>query len=239
MTGAPTAPTVILPAGAARFLVAWSRSQNERGKPTSVLTMSTKDSPLRYTAIPRPVLWLVPEGPGIDPFYLSTLPVTNRQLEAFDPGFARSAASLGDDDPALGIDLEAARAYCQWYSRVARKEIRLPSEGEWEHACAAGRGQVWPWGEEWSRADEEVWHGGNSAAASIPDLRTRRSNPFGLYSMLGGVWEWVEGGEGHGVLRGGCWRMPAEAIARGHRRGVEAGTSVAEAGFRIAKSLRG
>ena len=169
----------------------------------------------RYTAYPRPVLWLVPEGEGVEPFYLSTLPVTNLQMEAFDPGFARSHLGRGDDDPALGVSLEAARGYCRWYGGLSRKAIRLPREAEWEHACA-GTGE------------EQIWHLGNSPE-TVPDLRSRGSNAFGLYAMLGGVWEWVE----EGVLRGGSWRTPLAEVGR--RRTA----APAEAGFRIAKSLRG
>lgn len=175
----------------------------------------------RYTAYPRPVLWLVPEGDGVAPFYLSTLPVTNVQMEAFAPGFARSPLAAGDDDPALGVSLEAAKEYCRWYAGVSRKAIRLPREAEWEHACG-GVGE------------EQVWHAGNSAE-TVPDLRARGSNSLGLYAMLGGVWEWVE----EGVLRGGSWRTPLGEIVRGARRLPEAGEAPADAGFRIAKSLRG
>ena len=199
-----------------------------------------------YTRYPRPVLWLVPEGeiewpPGggerqvVAPFYLSTLPVTNRQLEAFAPGRSRPPAAPKDEDPALGVGLEEARAYCRWYGEVARKPIRLPCEKEWEHACRAGA--EWP-----SALDprlEAVWHAANSDAQSVPPLTARGSNGFGLYAMLGGVWEWVETEGGGGLLRGGSWQSPLSEIAGGARRVPAPGETPADAGFRIAKSLRG
>ena len=199
----------------------------------------------RYTSYPRPVLWLVPEGElpfggrniEIAPFYLSTLPVTNVQLEAFTGARQRPPAASGDDDPAIGVDLDLARGYCDWYARIARKAIRLPSEAEWEHACRAGSSSRWFWGDDAGEADAWLWHRGNSGE-TVPPLAGKRSNAFGLHAMLGGVWEWVEGEEG-GVLRGGSWRTPLLEIGCGERRTVSAGEHVADAGFRIARSLRG
>lgn len=209
----------------------------------------------RYTSYPRPVLWLVPEGEvpaakgggpaalagagsPIAPFYLSTLPVTNRQLEAWDRSFQRSPLAPGDDDPAVGVAHEQALDYCAWYSRIARKPIRLPTEREWEHACRAGRHRLWPWEEDAARAGDHVWHRGNSGGP-VPPLAAKGSNPFGLYAMLGGVWEWVSAAGGERVLRGGSWRTPLAEIAAGARRVVAAHERPADAGFRIAKSLRG
>ena len=108
---------------------------------------------LAYTQVPRPVLWLVPEGelewpPGsgarvtVEPFYLSTLPVTNRQLEAFAPGRPRSAAAPGDEDPALAVSLEEARGYCRWYAEVARKPMRLRRRPP---RLRSGRCTTWAW----------------------------------------------------------------------------------------------
>lgn len=198
-----------------------------------------------YTRYPRPVLWLVPEGevewpPGsgvrraVEPFYLSTLPVSNRQFEAFVPGRSRSPAGPEDDDPALGIGFEEAVAYCRLYGQVARKPIRLPSEIEWEHACRAGGGWPAPGDPSWAG----VWHAGNSPADRVPALAALPTNGFGLHAMLGGVWEWVVG-EAGGVLRGGSWRTPPAEIEAGARREGLPGEEPAEAGFRIAKSLRG
>lgn len=197
-----------------------------------------------YTRYPRPVLWLVPEGElewppeggerrVVEPFYLSTLPVTNRQLEAFSPGRARPPAAPGDDDPALGVAFEEARAYCRWYGELARKPIRLPDELEWEHACRAGGDWPGPHDPRWRSA----WHAGNSGAELVPPLAAQPSNAFGLHSMLGGVWEWVEAETP--VLRGGSWRTPLAELLAGARRVVGPQDAPPETGFRIAKSLRG
>jgi formylglycine-generating enzyme required for sulfatase activity len=190
----------------------------------------------RYTSYSRPVLWLVPEreeSPAIAPFYLSTLPVTNRQLEACGGERRRPVWSPGDDDPAIGVPVELAREYCAWYARIARKAIRLPTEAEWDYACRAGvEGEWWREGS----IDTWVWHGANSGGGRIPALDAKRTNPFGLHAMVGGVWEWVVGEDGP-VLRGGSWRTPPDELGCGLRR-EPTPELVAEAGFRIARSLR-
>lgn len=205
-------------------------------------------APQRYTSFPRPVLWLVPEGEraigdsavAVEPFYLSTLPVTNRQLEAFTGSRQRSPAAPDDDDPAIGADVELASAYCSWYARIARKGIRLPTEVEWEHACRAGARGRWFWGDDEATADVWVWHCGNSGER-VPRLDAKRSNGFGLHAMLGGVWEWVLGEDGP-ALRGGSWRTPLRELGCSERLSADAAAArgvLGEAGFRIARSLRG
>lgn len=196
----------------------------------------------RYTSVPRPVLWLVPEGEAADgsvlePFYLSTLPVTNRQLAAFATDWNASPLAPDEDDPAVGVELAMAQEYCRWYGALSRKAIRLPTEREWEHACRAGSSGAWFWGEDARAAEKWVWHAGNSGSR-VPALASKASNGFGLYAMLGGVWEWVMGEEGR-VLRGGSWRTPLEKLGCGERRLLGAGELAEDAGFRIARSLRG
>ncbi|MFP3941605.1 MAG: formylglycine-generating enzyme family protein [Thermoanaerobaculia bacterium] len=219
-----------------------------------------------YTAYPRPILWLVPEGELTAPFYLSKLPVTNEQFEAFDPGFERSALAAGDRDPALGVSWHDAAEYCAWYAEVSRKPIRLPAEEEWEHACRAGAHGRWFFGEDPAAAEEFVWHAGNSGDA-VPPLDAKRTNGFGLHAMLGGVWEWTAspaepaspaasaGGPAVGsapspapptpgpsgplrILRGGSFRTPLEELSCSVRRAERPDLPVADAGFRIARSFR-
>lgn len=192
-----------------------------------------------YTRYPRPVLWLVPGAGAIDPFYLSTLPVTNEQYEAFDPGFERAAAAPGDRDPAIGLSWEDAAAYCAWYAEISRKPIRLPEESEWEHACRAGTSGSAFWGVDPEGAGRFAWHAGNSDPDRVPPLDAKPSNPFGLHAMLGGVWEWTATAEaGARILRGGSWRLRAAELACALRRAEPASRRVADAGFRIARSLR-
>jgi formylglycine-generating enzyme required for sulfatase activity len=94
----------------------------------------------------------------------------------------------------------------------------LPKEAEWE---AAGRGsgatpQLYPWGND-ATADGQ--------ALTLPDQDTYavgtqsfNQSPFGVFDMVGNVWEWVgepysNVQEGYKLLRGGRYGLPINDLA--------------------------
>jgi len=193
-----------------------------------------------YTRYPRPILWLIPEGP-VQPFYISKVPVTNEQFEAFDPGFLRSPVSAGDRDPATGVSWHAAVEYCEWYAEIARKPIRLPTEAEWDHACRAGTTGRFFFDDP-DQADDYLWDAANSDG-QMQRLEDKKANGHGLFGILGGVWEWTEtteeGDEGEArVVRGGSFRTPREETSCAARRLLTPDSQLDDVGFRIVKSLR-
>ncbi len=62
--------------------------------------------------------------------------------------------------------------------------MRLPTEVEWEYACRAGTA-----GPRYGLLDKIAWHPGN-AEQKIHVVGRKRPNDFGLFDMLGNVWEW-------------------------------------------------
>jgi formylglycine-generating enzyme required for sulfatase activity len=165
-----------------------------------------------YTDYPRTILWLIPGGEvtvggaeddaqpaftvRVEPFYLGKFPITNEQFEAFDPGFERSPGSPGDHDPATGVSWRDAAEYCAWYAEVSRKPMRLPSEVDWEHACRGGTvegaGGRWFWGDDAAAGEDFAWDAESAAGMdTVPKLDDKKANGFGLFGMLGGVWEWT------------------------------------------------
>ncbi len=223
-----------------------------------------------YTRYPRAILWLVREGEvtiggkepqaqpvfrvHLEPFYLSKLPVTNLQYEAYDPHHVRAQAVARDDDPAVGVNFAGARGYCEWYARVSRKPMRLPTEVEWEYACRAGSETRYFFGEQPESGEPFIWDRSNSGEL-LPPLADKKPNPFGFCGMLGGVWEWTASlympypataGDGRDdptrcgarVLRGGSFRVPRAEFGCGVRRSADPELRSDDIGFRVARSFR-
>jgi len=122
-----------------------------------------------------------------------------------EPGFAQT-----DHDPAVCVGIGDARAYAAWINgRLHAQLYRMPSEAEWEYAARAATQAAVPW----TGGDSAACRFGNFADHSY-DLRAQPSsgdpdlcddryavtspvgnfpkNPWGLFDMLGNVYEWTE-----------------------------------------------
>lgn len=60
----------------------------------------------------------------------------------------------------------------------------LPTEAQWEHACRVTSAQP-----RYGALDDIAWHLGNSGQETR-DVAGKAANRWGLYDMLGNVWEW-------------------------------------------------
>jgi formylglycine-generating enzyme required for sulfatase activity len=108
-----------------------------------------------------------------------------------------------------------------------------------EHACRAGTT-----GPRHGPLDEIAWYRGNSGGR-LHDADGRRPNAWGLYDMLGNVWEWcwdVYDPEVYGsyrVLRGGGWFDEHGSCRASVRRRSHPATRIDDIGFRVARSVIG
>jgi formylglycine-generating enzyme required for sulfatase activity len=151
-----------------------------------------------------------------------------------EPGYAQ-----GEQQPVACVSWDDARAYVQWLAKETGQGYRLPSEAEWEYAARAGGKTARPWGDNpkdacshANVADNTTYEGTSwepkhdcSDGYWFPaPVASYQANRFGLYDMIGNVWEWVqdcyqdsytgapadgsarEGGKCEArVLRGGSW----------------------------------
>ncbi|MCW7940734.1 sulfatase-modifying factor protein [Streptomyces hygroscopicus] len=114
---------------------------------------------------------------------------------------------------------------------------RLPTEAEWEHACRAGTA-----GPRYGPLDEICWYRGN-ADGRIHAVGGKRPNAWGLYDMLGNVWDWcwdVYDAEVYGtyrVLRGGGWCDEHWSCRASVRRRSHPTFRIDDVGFRVARSV--
>ena len=127
--------------------------------------------------------------PGRD-YRMADAPVTFEEYDCFCEDTGRETPS--DDGwgrgkrPVINVSWNDAVAYAEWLSEKTGKSFRLPTEEEWEHACKADC----DWGVNGVKEGEaNFWHEGSPQKTT--EVRSYPANPWGLYDMLGNVWEWT------------------------------------------------
>jgi len=134
------------------------------------------------------------------------------------------------DEPVQHVCFFEAEAYAAWAG------ARLPTEQEWEKACAwdpdLGERRRWPWG----RSD---WHpglanlGGGALRPAPVGAYPGGASAYGVEQLMGDVWEWTSSditpwpgftemlyadysapffGGDYKVLRGGAWSVGGAAV---------------------------
>lgn len=96
--------------------------------------------------------------------------------------------------PVVHVSHDDAYAYCFWVGK------RLPTDMEWEYAARGGLdNQAYPWGDRYMKMRMNVWQGtypsddkkydGFDGTSPVDAFPTQ--NDYGMYDMLGNVWEWT------------------------------------------------
>ena len=103
-----------------------------------------------------------------------------------------------DNCPVIGVTWNDAMEFCSKLSLEWGRNVMLPTEAQWVHACKAGSTTVFPWGENSDKskfnAEAKKYACFNSALEFEAELRPageRLPNAWGLHDMLGLVSEWV------------------------------------------------
>lgn len=174
-------------------------------------------------------------------------------------------------EPAHCLSWNDAQAYLAWLNGKVRglaaspkkrgSRYRLPSEAEWEYAARAGTTTARWWGDAIGSGNANCQACGSKWDGTlIAPVGSFGPNRFGLYDMLGNVWQWVNdcwnesyvGAPADGspwtsgdcskrVLRGGSWsNVPVFVRSAARSRADAAGRGFdysSYAGFRVARSL--
>ena len=184
-------------------------------------------------------------------FYMGRYAVTQAQWQAVMGN--NPSHFEGDDLPVEQVSWNDAQTFIERLNEQgARFTYRLPTEAEWEYACRAGTT-----GDGAGDLEVMAWHKGNSGGRTQA-VGTRLPNAFGLFDMLGNVWEWCEdwyhddyagapvdgsawlsGGEqAHRVLRGGSWDYTAQTLRPSFRNRNSPDYRLNDNGFRLCATVR-
>jgi formylglycine-generating enzyme required for sulfatase activity len=156
----------------------------------------------------------------------------------FNPGWTNEQMPIGS------VSWDDAQAYCAWAGG------RLPTEAEWEYGARGGSTAA-----RYGPVDEVAWYTANGGDQPHP-VGEKRANGFGLYDVLGNVWEWVNDwydknyyqnspsqnptGPTSGtkrVLRGGSWAGDAGPVRASNRCPSNPASRNRNLGFRCGEEV--
>jgi formylglycine-generating enzyme required for sulfatase activity/predicted Ser/Thr protein kinase len=173
--------------------------------------------------------------------------------------------------PVACVSWRDAREYAAWLSHKTGQRYRLPSESEWEYAARAGSVTARPWNANVASACTSANVADQTAAQQYPGWKVHpcadgftytapvgsfQPNAFGLYDMLGNVFEWVQdcwhadyrGAPSDGSawlsgdcsqrdMRGGSWFTAPSLVSTSARNRFEDTYRSNSVGFRVVREI--
>ncbi len=183
--------------------------------------------------------------------------------ELLDADFRRANEGQGDSTPVVWVSWQDAQAFVEWLNQTKPKNdhgrYRLPSEAEWEYAARGGSKTTtrYYFGDATGkRIGLFAWYDKNAGNRQRA-VGGKKPNGYGLYDMLGNVWEWTEdcwndgyqGAPADGsawtqgdcskrIVRGGSWFDVPIYLRSAARFGDRATRRINYDGFRVVRALR-
>lgn len=230
--GVATHLTLDLGGGVAMDFVLIPAGEFVMGSPTNEYGRDSDEGPTRRVRITKM-------------FYMAACEVTQEQYEAVMS--SNPSQFRGSRLPVEETTWNDATEFCRKFSALTGREIRLPTEAEWEYACRAGGTGAFAGS---GNIDEMAWYEANSEGQTHP-IATKKPNRWGLYDMHGNVSEWCsdyykadypEGptvdpnGPAEGkyrVVRGGSWSNFARGCRSAARSSAPPSYQFKQTGFRV------
>lgn len=206
-------------------------------------------------------------------YYIGVKEVTTAQYHQFKPTHANGYfnAILLDDEqyPVVNVNLSDAIQFAKWLTQKngGRYIFQLPTEAEWEYACREGRRTERYWVKK--NNDSCLYanlmdHSPSKKAGQlflnacldnhivVAPVGSYLPNNFGLFDMLGNVWEWCSDtydiyaykklphknpvnlhDSEYQAIRGGSWQSNASDTRCSRRKYTVPNAKFEELGFRL------
>ena len=171
-----------------------------------------------------------------------------------DSGFGRGRR------PVINVVRDETQQYAAWLSSITGKPYRLLTEAEYEYATRGGAQTAYPWGDDIGTNNANCGsdcgsHWSNRETAPVGSFA---ANGFGLYDMVGNVWEWVEDcyhpnyegapidgsawtaacpDDHRGIVRAGSYAYGGVTARSAYRFAVGADYRSVDVGFRVGRTI--
>ncbi|NRB78668.1 MAG: SUMF1/EgtB/PvdO family nonheme iron enzyme [Saccharospirillaceae bacterium] len=190
---------------------------------------------------------------SIKPFELSKTLIT--QTQYLQVTSKTPSTFTGDNKPVESVSWFDAIMFCNTLSQIENLQpcyliqpesqnitlieltngYRLPTDAQWEYACRANSNAV-----QYADINDIAFYEKNSKNTTH-DVALKAPNDFGLFDMLGNVWEWcwdlydpqVYGS--YRIFRGGGFSDQSRGCLASNRRRSHPTFKVDDLGFRVAK----
>jgi formylglycine-generating enzyme required for sulfatase activity len=190
-------------------------------------------------------------------FYMGKYEVTQGQWKRVMRNNPSSFQNCGDNCPVESVSWNDTQQFIKKLCELEKMnpcKYRLPTEAEWEYAARGSteltnRATIYYWGNQMDGS--YAWYSDNSDLKTH-EVGTKKPNAWGLYDMIGNVWEWNEdwfdseyyknspnndpkgGNSGeYRVLRGGSWLNSAKGCRLSSRSYFNPANGILDYGFRL------
>ncbi len=180
-------------------------------------------------------------------FYIGKYSVTAEQWNAI---MADSRQFENLNTPVVMVDWYQARDFAEKLTaRIDGWKFSLPTEAQWEYACRAGSDTLFSNGNTEEDLAKTAWYVANSGGRAHC-VGGKEPNKWGLYDMIGNVFEWCNDWEGgyssqpqnsptgaaggeKKILRGGCFKCPPQFCRSANRYSALPDNKNTNIGFRL------
>ena len=243
--------------------------QNDEGVSMVLLTLPVFDDGPQALVVGRKAESSAGPPVGTHRFAISASEISREMFMRKEPDFNFLLGSEDDVTwPANNVYAVVAMRYCRWLSdleKIPEEEMcyppidqidrshlrlsdedlkkssyRLPTEAEWEYACAAGTSTRWSHGWDRSALVNFSCYAANSGSKLFP-IGSLYPNAWGLFDFHGNVGEWCHpapSADGVYALRGGNYTVTVEKLTT-QQLNYPGSKGYSFTGFRVARTLPG